>query len=58
MLRPHQHIVSDSWYVFGNPERPDICSTFQASEDVCGSSKEEAVSLLKLLERKTKPDGN
>ena len=32
--------------IFLHPSRPLVCSGFQATEDVCGNSKEEAMTIL------------
>lgn len=39
--------------IFGSPERPELCDTFKATEDVCGTSNEEALLLISLLESET-----
>lgn len=39
--------------IFGQPERPQVCSAFAADPEVCGSSREEAIRLLGWLERVT-----
>ncbi|MBO1272349.1 MULTISPECIES: YkgJ family cysteine cluster protein [Shewanella] len=39
--------------LFGKPERPDVCSRFQASTDVCGDSRDQALWLLTNLEQQT-----
>ncbi|TWI53797.1 hypothetical protein IQ22_02407 [Pseudomonas duriflava] len=36
--------------LFGRPERPKVCSTFQADRMVCGNDHDEAVMLLTVLE--------
>ena len=40
--------------LFGDPRRPAVCGQFQAEEDVCGSSCEEAMRLIAELERLTR----
>ncbi|MFC4766347.1 YkgJ family cysteine cluster protein [Effusibacillus consociatus] len=40
--------------LFGKPERPAVCRNLQPSEDMCGSSNEEAFELLEALEKATK----
>ena len=49
------HLTQGLCGLFGKPERPDICSTFRATEDICGSNNEEAIVLISRLEQKTKP---
>lgn len=39
--------------LFGQPERPKVCSEFSANEDVCGESRQEAIILLTSLEEET-----
>lgn len=39
--------------IFGNPERPAVCSAFEADIDVCGSSSDEAIKLLGWWEQMT-----
>ncbi|WP_373388345.1 YkgJ family cysteine cluster protein [Pseudomonas alcaligenes] len=39
--------------IFGQPERPSVCSGFSADPEVCGSSREEAIRLLGWLEQAT-----
>ena len=41
--------------LFGRPERPVFCGTLQPRPDMCGGSREEALSLLDLLEIATRP---
>jgi len=42
--------------LFGLPERPAICSSFQADVSICGTNKEEATKLIRWYERETKPN--
>ena len=39
--------------LFGLPERPAVCSAFQADIEVCGSSQEEAIRLICWWEQMT-----
>lgn len=41
--------------LFGNPERPAFCLSLQASAEMCGNSREEAVRFLDALELATRP---
>ncbi|HEY0333369.1 MAG TPA: YkgJ family cysteine cluster protein [Stenotrophomonas sp.] len=41
--------------VFGRPERPGFCGSLKPSADMCGSSREQALSLLEALEIATRP---
>ena len=42
--------------LYGKPERPGVCSSLQASEEMCGRSREEALRILAEWERLTAPD--
>lgn len=42
--------------LFGKPERPAVCSSLQASEEMCGQTNEEAFEILSGLEQATKPN--
>ncbi|UUY07272.1 YkgJ family cysteine cluster protein [Pseudomonas sp. J452] len=39
--------------IFGQAERPAVCSGFSADPAVCGESREEAIRLLGWLEQAT-----
>ena len=39
--------------IFLQPSRPLVCSSFQATEDACGSTKEEAMAILSEWEMLT-----
>lgn len=39
--------------IFGQPERPELCARFAATEDVCGNTNEEALWLITSLEAAT-----
>ncbi len=39
--------------IFGQPERPAVCSSFRPMQDVCGSHRQEAVWLIGEMERLT-----
>lgn len=36
--------------LFGQPERPKVCSSFQAEPDICGDSSEQAIKIITELE--------
>jgi hypothetical protein len=36
--------------LFGDPQRPAVCSSLQPSEEMCGSSREQAMNWLAELE--------
>ena len=42
--------------VYGLPERPAICNRLRPSQEMCGSSTEEALIYLNQLEILTRPD--
>jgi hypothetical protein len=44
--------------LFGKPERPAICSSFQANPDCCGTSQAEAFELIDFMEWFTAPNTN
>lgn len=39
--------------IFGQPQRPAVCSAFEADPEVCGSSDEEAIRLIGWWEQMT-----
>ncbi|MDZ4337391.1 MAG: YkgJ family cysteine cluster protein [Pseudomonas sp.] len=39
--------------IFGQPERPAVCSAFHAAEYVCGNNTAEALQLIGWLEQST-----
>jgi hypothetical protein len=41
--------------LFGDPRRPQFCSTFLAEPACCGDSREQALSILATLELETLP---
>jgi uncharacterized protein len=41
--------------IFGHPDRPEVCSSLQPSEDMCGDSREQAMRWLGYMERETRP---
>jgi Fe-S-cluster containining protein len=36
--------------IYDHPDRPRVCSEFNADPDVCGNNREEAMALLQALE--------
>lgn len=42
--------------LFGTEHRPAVCGSLKASEEMCGSSSEEAFRYLEKLERDTAAD--
>ncbi|HZF08854.1 MAG TPA: YkgJ family cysteine cluster protein [Thermoanaerobaculia bacterium] len=43
--------------LFGQPERPEVCVRLRPSEEMCGTTTEEALAYLAELERITRPGG-
>lgn len=41
--------------LFGQPERPRVCSLLRPSEEMCGRSRQDALIYLTRLERATNP---
>jgi Fe-S-cluster containining protein len=41
--------------IFGKPERPAFCGSLQASLEMCGDTREQAIAWLTNLEALTKP---
>jgi len=39
--------------LFNDPSRPSVCGSFPAMEDICGSSRDEALGRISEMERKT-----
>ncbi|WP_353396716.1 YkgJ family cysteine cluster protein [Hydrogenophaga sp. 5NK40-0174] len=42
--------------LFGQKERPAVCSALAPSHDMCGDSREHAMVFLTTLEQQTRPD--
>lgn len=41
--------------LFGHPDRPWCCSRFAMEPDTCGTSRDQALRLLTVLERDSRP---
>ncbi|GAB4138812.1 MAG: YkgJ family cysteine cluster protein [Cyanobacteria bacterium J069] len=41
--------------LFGKPERPDFCNNLRPVAEMCGTSREEAIAYLTMLETATAP---
>jgi uncharacterized protein len=41
--------------IFGRPERPAFCTSLRPSDEMCGFSRADALSLIERLEMATKP---
>lgn len=46
---------ADRCKLFGQPERPAVCGSLRPDEDMCGTSREQAMRWLGGLEEKTRP---
>lgn len=42
--------------IFGQPERPAVCSAFQAEPQFCGDTREQALELMTELELLTRTE--
>jgi len=50
------HLLDDArCALFGRPERPAVCSDFQAEAEFCGDSREQALTILNALEISSQP---
>ena len=47
------HLQDSLCSLFGSTTRPQVCSSFQASEDICGSTYEESAKKIQWYERQT-----
>jgi hypothetical protein len=45
----------ESCAIFGQPERPAVCSQLRPSAEMCGANRTEALVGLNRLERATRP---
>ena len=43
--------------IFGRPERPAFCAGLRPSAEMCGTNREQALTLLRVLESETTPAG-
>ncbi len=53
-VRCPQLSVDNLCLIFGRPERPAVCSAFDAEPLFCGSSREEALRLIGEIEELTR----
>ena len=42
--------------IFGDPRRPKVCGDLTPSKEMCGQSREEALTYLEELEKATAPE--
>ena len=53
---PCVHLLPDfRCELFGKPERPAVCVSLRPSEEMCGGSREYAMTHLETLEKLTRP---
>lgn len=43
--------------IFGQPERPAVCVSLRPAQEMCGTTGEEAMVILTVMEEETKPGG-
>jgi Fe-S-cluster containining protein len=41
--------------LFGQSERPEVCTRLRPNKEMCGSTQEEALAYLRFLELATRP---
>lgn len=41
--------------IFDHPDRPDVCGSLQASEEMCGENQTQALRWLGYVEEETRP---
>jgi hypothetical protein len=46
---------NDRCQIFGQPDRPAVCSSLQPSAEMCGPDREHALRWLGRMERETAP---
>ncbi|HZV65502.1 MAG TPA: YkgJ family cysteine cluster protein [Telluria sp.] len=42
--------------IFGHPGRPQVCRSLMPHDEMCGSSREQAIHWLSWMEQQTSPD--
>jgi hypothetical protein len=42
--------------IFGKPERPSFCGSLQPNLEMCGESREQALTWIGQLEKLTRPN--
>ena len=52
-IRCAQLTADNACKIYGAPERPDVCVSYQATPEYCGTNRNEALQLLYELERNT-----
>lgn len=54
-VRCVQLLPDNGCAIFGRPERPAFCAGLQPSREMCGASREQAMTWIAALERATAP---
>ena len=44
--------------IFGQSNRPNVCLGLKASKEMCGTSFEDAIDFITMLEEQTKPSSS
>lgn len=53
---PCIHLTADySCAIYGHPDRPACCGALRPAPEICGTTREEALTLIADLERLTSP---
>lgn len=52
-VRCVQLSAQNTCMIFGSPDRPEVCKSFSASIETCGTSNEHAFNYLRKLETLT-----
>ena len=53
------HLSDDNrCLIFGQPERPKVCSSLQPSPEMCGHNTASALAWLAALEHDTRPENS
>ncbi len=55
-VRCVQLSAENTCLIYGRPDRPAVCNNLRPSEEMCGSSTEEALAYLFNLEKLTAPE--
>lgn len=42
--------------IFGRPERPAFCASLRPTQEMCGTTREDALARLERMERDTAPE--
>jgi Fe-S-cluster containining protein len=52
-VRCVQLTISCRCKLFGSPDRPQVCASYQPNREFCGTTQEEALARLAFLEKAT-----